>query len=350
MTMADLLAKEDKKNYNIQRGQEIEGEVVSITNSEIILDLGTKSEGVLQTRDLSPEQAANLKVGDKLVTFVLQTDNEAGQIILGLQKAIGKNPQVSQRFKKFQDAMTKDSVIQGTVLELNKGGLIVEVDGIRGFLPTSQVLLTHASNLDELIGKKIDVTVIEVEPNQARLIFSQKAKLTDATKENLSKLKVGSDVSGKIAAVLPFGIFVTLDNGVEGLVHVSEISWEKIEDLASIYKVGDEVKAKVVSTETNTARVNLSIKQLSKDPFSEKVKDLQPDDILKGEITRVTTQGTFITLEGGLEGFLASNKIDNPEDFEVGKSANFLVDTIDKTKRRVNLSPFVTSTADLIYK
>ncbi|OGE31493.1 hypothetical protein A3C99_03070 [Candidatus Daviesbacteria bacterium RIFCSPHIGHO2_02_FULL_37_9] len=346
--MADLLASQESKPLSISRGQEVDGEIVSISDNEIILDLGTKSEGVLPKRDLSPEQAANLKVGDKLLTFVIQTENESGQVVLGLQRSL-KTKTPSQWYK-FEAALKSNSVLKGKALELNRGGLIVEVEGIRGFLPSSQVTLSQAANLEELVGKDVDVTPIEVEANQNRLIFSQKTTVSEDIKENLSKLKAGDEIKGVVAAVLPFGIFVTLQSGVEGLVHVSEISWEKTEDPSLVYKVGDEVKAKVLSVETNTGRANLSIRQLVSDPFKDKAKDLQADDIVKGTVTKVSTQGISVSLEGGIEGMIHSSKIDNPADFEVGKNYQFLVDSVDNTKRRVNLASFVTSTAGLIYK
>ncbi len=363
LTMADLLAKQEYKNLSLTRGQEIEGTVITITQNEVILDLGTKAEGVLPKRDLTPDQVKNLKIGDKVSTFVVQAENESGQVLLGPQKATqdrrdenrggssrGGGSFSSSRFKKFEDAMKREEVLKGTGLELNKGGLIVEVNGVRGFLPSSQVSLSQAANLDDLVGKEIEVVVIEVDPNQNRLIFTQKSQVTEETKEKLGKLKVGDKVEGTVASVLPFGIFVTLSQGVEGLVHISEISWEKVEDPNTLYKIGDKIEAKVNSLDHDTGRANLSVKQLSQDPFLEKVKDFNPDDVIKGEITKVNQMGVFVSLDGGVEGLVHSSKMDQDTTYEVGGSMNFLVDSIDAQKRRVNLAPFITSTKDLIYK
>lgn len=347
--MAELLASLDKKTVSLSRGQEVEGEVIAIYEHEVILDLGTKSEGVLQKRDLSPEQAANLKVGDKLIVSVLQPENESGQVILGLNRAV-KGSQASGRWAKFEQAQKSNQTLTGRGMEVNKGGLIVEVDGVRGFLPSSQVTLSQAAALDELVGKDVSVLVIEVDPNQNRLIFSQKANVSEDTKQKLGKLKVGDKVSGKVAAVLAFGIFVTLEDNVEGLVHISEISWEKIEDPHTVYKVGDEVEAKVISTDANTGRVNLSIKQLSKDPFADLIKDIQPDDVIKAVVSKVTSLGISFTLTGGVEGFMPSSKTEVETNYTVGESYTCLVDNVDSQKRRVNLVPFVTSTVGLIYK
>lgn len=353
MTMADLMAKQENKTLNLSRGDEVEGEVVEILAQEIILDLGTKSEGVLPKKDLSPEQAANLKVGDKVITFVLQTENESGQVVLGLQRTLPSTRgrgSFNKNWDKFQKAVDSKQVFKGRALELNRGGLIVETEGVRGFLPSSQVALSTASNLEDMVGKDIDVCVIEVDPNQNRLIFSQKTNLSEDTKKKLGKLKVGDKVKGEVAAVMPFGVFVSLEDGVEGLVHISEISWEKIEDPGSVYKVGDSLEAQVTSVDESTGRVNLSAKRLQKDPFAEKSKELVVDDVIKATITKISSQGVSLELANGLEGIIPSNKTEPDANYEVGKSITCLIDSIDTSKRRVVLAPFITSTKDLIYK
>lgn len=349
LTMADLLAGEEFKPVSIMRGQEVEGEVVNILPQEIILDLGAKAEGVLSQRDLSPEQAANLKIGDKLLARVIQTESDSGQVILGLQKALGKMGG-NNRWKRFEAARERAEELRGKGIEVNRGGLIVEVDGIRGFLPSSQVALSQASNLEDLVGQEITVTVIEVDPAQNRLIFSQKTKLSEDTRKQLGKLKAGEKAEGLVAAILPFGIFLTLENGVEGLVHVSEISWEKVDSPQSLFKMGEKIEAKVISVDANTGRVNLSIKQLSTDPFEEKAGNFQPDDIVDGVVSKVAPAGVFITLDGGIEGFIPNAKLKAETVYEAGQKLNCLVDSVDTQKRRINLVPFITTTKGLIYK
>lgn len=359
MSMADLLAKEEAKTFSVSRGQELTGEVITILDEEIILDLNSKAEGVLPKRDLSPDQVEKLKVGDKLQVFVALPENESGQVILALRRAVtsgvrGQNP---IKWDKFLEAINTSKTFIGKGLEVNKGGLIVEISDIRGFLPSSQVSLSQASDLSDLIGKDISVTVIEVDPTSNRLIFSQKSNLTEEAKENLSKLKIGDKVKGKVAAVLPFGIFIALTNnqqdesgGVEGLVHVSELSWEKVEDPGKLFKVGDEVNAKVISIDPNTNRVNLSIKQTTDDPFLEMAKKYNKEDVLKGVVSRMSSMGIFVTLEDGLEGLIHSSKMDTSTTYEIGSKITVLVDNVDTVKRRIYLAPFITSTKDLIYK
>ena len=350
MTMADLLAKQEETNLKLERGQEVEGEAVQINDSEIILDLGSKSEGVLSRKDFSPEQEANLKVGIKVTAYVIRSENESGQVVLELHKTMpSKGRGTNIRLEKFIAAQKSNQVLSGKGIEVNRGGLVVEIGKTRGFLPSSLVSLSQAANLEDLVGKDVQVTVVEVDPGQNRLILSQKTTVSEETKQNLSKFKPGDKVEGEVAAVLSFGVFVGLPDKIEGLVHVSEISWEKVEDPTSLYKVGDKIEAQITSIDLSTGRANLSIKQLAQDPFKEKAKDYQPDDIVKAIVTKVTGQGVFLDVEG-IEGLIPSAKIEADQSYEIGKSLSCLVDSVDTQKRRINLAPFITSTKDLIYK
>jgi small subunit ribosomal protein S1 len=347
MTMAELLAKNDSKRVSIIRGQEVEGEIITILDDEVILDLGAKAEGILRKTDIPLEQVPNLKIGDKLTAHVLSVENEAGQVMLGLQKALSKGTN-SDRFSRFETAQRNKQVLTGRGLEVNKGGLIVEVSGIRGFLPSSQVNLSQVGNLEDLIGKDIQVLVIEIDPSQNRLIFTQKISISPETKAKLEQLQPGTTLKGKVKNVLPFGLIVTLENGIEGLVHISEISWDKVEDANTLYKAGDEVSSKVVSIDLDTGKVNISIKQLLEDPFSQNTEKYQPDDVVQGTVSKISAQGINVTLSDGLEGFIPAGKVE--EEYEVGQEISCIVDSVDAQRRKINLTPFITSTKDLIYK
>lgn len=347
--MADLLAKQETQSLSVSRGQELTGQVISIDSKEVILDLGTKSEGVLSIKDLSPKEREDLKVGSNLKVFVTFPENESGQVVLALRKAIGKASS-AVKWDKFEQALNSGRSFTGKGVEVNKGGLIVEVADVRGFLPSSQVALSQITDLEDLVGKDIAVTVIEVDPSQNRLIFSQKASISETIKEQLKKLSIGDKVSGKVAAVLPFGIFVTLDSGVEGLVHISEIAWEKIEDPGKLFKVGDSVEAEVISLDSNTNRVNLSIKQLQTDPFLEISKKFAQDDVVKGVVSKVNSTGVFLNLENGAEGLIYASKLEAGVEYQVGLKVQALVDSIDSAKRRISLVPFLKTTKGLIYK
>lgn len=347
--MADLLAKQTSQVKGVQRGEIIEGKVVAFIGGEIIVDLGTKAEGVFQKKDLSPDQAKSIKVGDKITATVIHPENQSGQVVLGLERAANSKPG-TEKFTKFQRAIASKQVFKGKALESNKGGLVVEVDGVRGFLPTSQVSLSQAANIEDMIGKELDLIVLEVEPNQNRLIFTHKTTLSEESKTKLSSLKAKDKVKGQVAAVLPFGVFVSLENGIEGLAHISELSWEKVEDPNTLYKIGDEVEAVILSVDEQSGRANLSIKQLAADPFTDKIKDIQVEDVIKGKVTKITQNGVNVLLKESIDAIVPSAKLAGDEGYAEGEEYSFLVDSVDNYKRRINLAPFITSTKDLIYR
>lgn len=347
--MADLLATRDNKKFSLTRGQTVEGTIIAVNPSEVILDLGIKSEGVLQKRDLSVP-AESLKVGDKLEVLVVTLENESGQAVVTMRRYMPGSKGQAVKWDRFDAALSLGQILTGKGIEVNKGGLIVDVSGTRGFLPSSQISLSQASDLEELVGKNLSLTVIEVDPDQNRLIFSQKTDVSDNAKKELGKLNVGDKVSGKVAAVLPFGVFVTLDEGIEGLVHISEIAWEKVEDLGTSFKVGDAVDARVISVDPNTNRVNLSVKQLSEDPFTRASENFHPEDVVKGTVGKVAGTGIHVILDGGVEGFMHTSKLNSNTAYNSGDPITCLVDSVDIPKRRVNVVPFITSTSGLVYK
>lgn len=375
--MGELLASQNKKFTAINRGQQVEGEVVSISNKEIILDLGAKSEGVLQKRELSESQIKDLKLGDKLKSYVSQSENESGQIVLSSSYQIKSSSSFAGRGRgtrpyslkraisgdKFIQAQNKKTKLQGKVLEVNKGGLIVEVEGARGFLPNSQVgfeLMNKAGGgMESLIGQNLTLVVIEVDWVNNKLIFTQRGQVSQDVKSKLREFKKDQKAEGKIVAVLPFGLVVSVIDrsvsggdvaGVEGLVFISDIAWEKVEDISNIFKVGQSIQIVIIGIDEELGRLNLSIKQLKVDPFVKIADKYLPDEVVKGEIVSVTDTGITVKLEMGVEGFLPSAKMDPDTDYEVGKDVTLLIDNVDANRRKINLAPFVTSTKDLIYK
>lgn len=349
------------KSLTLSRGREAEGEVVDIGDKEIILDFGTKSEGIIPTRELSTDQLKNLKLGDKLKAYVVMTENEYGQVLLSLHySAVRPSKSRGIDWARFTTLQNQKSKLQGKVIEINKGGLMIEVDSTRGFLPNSQAgfeLLSKSGDMGELIGQSLTVTVIEVDQNNNKLIFSQRGQVSDQVLEALKGFKKGQKVSGKIVAILPFGLVVDLD-GMEGLVFISDVSWEKVLDLTSLYTLGQIIEAKVLGVDEDFGRVNLSIRHLSEDPFTKLSQKYPADEVVKGQIVEVTTAGVVAKLEdpsgelgrNEVEGFLPASKMDPKTIYEVGKVESFLVDGVDVQKRRINLASFVTTTKGLIYK
>lgn len=353
VTMEELLASQNKKFKSLFRGQQVEGEVVSISEKEIILDLGTKSEGVLQKRDLENK---DLKTGDKLKVFVSLPENEYGQVVLSLTHQVRQATIKGSKgviWNKFIQAQNQKNILKGVVLEVNKGGLIVEVEGVRGFLPNSQVgfeiLSKVARGMEDLIGQTLNLTVIEVDSNNNKLIFTQRGQVSSEVKEKLKGFKNGSKVQGKIVAVLPFGLVIDI-NGVEGLVFISDVSWEKVEDLTNMYQVGQTTEVVATGIDEELGRLNLSIKELSEDPLSKLVEKYPTDEVVKAEVLSVSDDGVIFKLEKGVEGLLPGSKMEPGVNYEVGKSLNVLIDSVDSKRRKINLAPFVTSTEGLIYK
>lgn len=355
--MEKLLASQPKKFKSLYRGQEVEGVVISVNEKEAILDLGTKSEGVLQLRELGKEKAATVKAGDKIKAFVAVSENEHGQVVLSSTYQIKQSSSSSRgrgpNWQRFISAQHQKSKLSGKVLEINKGGLIVDVEGTRGFLPNSQVgfeLLSKAGkSMDDLVGQNLTVTVIEIDQNNNKLIFSQRGHVSDEVKVKLSSFKKDQKSSGKIVAVLPFGLVVDV-SGSEGLVFISDVAWERQEDLSKNYKTGDVVEVLITGLDEELGRLNLSIKQLSEDPFSKLAEKYPTDEVVKGEVLSMNDLGVIFKLEEGVEGLLPSSKMEAATAYEIGKSMSLLVDSVDLQRRRINLAPFITSTEGLIYK
>lgn len=362
--MEELLASQNKKLITLSRNLEVEGVVVAINDREITLDIGAKSEGVLLSREVPKDRLAILKVGDQLKAFVVATENEHGQTVLSStyqikpsrDQARGRGP----NWQRFAQAQSQKSKLSGKVLEINKGGLIVDVEGSRGFLPNSQVgfeLLSKAgkgsprvgAGLEDLIGQTLTVTVIEIDQNNNKLIFSQRGQVSDEIKNKLKEFKKDTHEKGKVVAVLPFGLVVDI-KGVEGLVFISDVSWERLEDLTKLYKAGQEVEVKVLGADEDLGRLNLSIKQLSEDPFSALAESYPTDEVVRGEVVSQTETGVIFKFADGVEGLLSASKMESGVTYDIGKSMQLLVDCVDAQRRRINLAPFITSTEGLIYK
>lgn len=379
-TMADLMASLDKKHITFSRGETVSGEIVLISDNEIMVDLGSKAEGVLNKRDFLPEQLGELKVGSKVSSYVLTPENEAGQVILSLFRAVQGGKRAEEQAKKWQKFITaqqRQTTLMGRVIEVNKGGLMVEVDPsthsaglrgrepsgrigsgqagsgqgkVRGFVPSSQVSLKSiASFTGELAGQELKLKVIEIDPGNNRLVLTAKAELSEDEKSKFAEVKVGDKVSGEVVIVALFGLFVNVAGlGLEGMVFAQELSWT--EDDKPEFKVGDKVEAKVTGKDENLGRLNLSLRQMQEDPFEKSAENFQVDDVIKGTVKEIASQGVVVALDGGVEGLIPTSKMDQGNPYTIGQTANFLVDSVDTRQRRINLAPFLTSTVGLIYK
>lgn len=369
LSFAELLESTGYKVPALKRGQEVTGTVVSVTPAEILVDIGAKAEGVIAGRELSAaaDVISNLSVGDKISANVLYPENDAGQVVLSLRK-------LSQdvRWAELEEKRDTDEEIEVVAMEVNRGGVICDFFGIRGFLPASQ-LQRAPSKLTDLIGKSLSAKIIEVDRKTNRLIFSQKQpdiKDLGKIQQLLKKVDIGQKLQGVVAAVLPFGIFVEVEVGqvgnlvgrsvgrkkptdpqtqkpkdlskLEGLVHISEISWEKVEDVSQHFKVGDKVDVMVIAKDDVQGRLNLSIKQLSGDPFIQISKNYSEDQQVSGNVTRITPYGVFVNLEGGVEGLIHISKISPNVEYQVGQKVECTVESVETNSRRIALVPVIT--------
>jgi small subunit ribosomal protein S1 len=350
-SMAELMTQMDKKTLKVQRGDSVTGKVILISDTEVVVDLGGKNEGVIDKRELPQDVVETLKVGDDLTSFVTSSENDTGRIALSLTRQTGstRRSKDPKKWLRFTQTLTSHSKLRGQVIEINKGGFLVEVQGTRAFLPGSQLSLEVLKQKPEIVGEEIDTYTIEVDEGDNRLVLSMHNPAAKADSAKLSALKPGDRVKGKVVAVYPFGVYIDVD-GVEGMVRGSDVAWEKETDPTKLYQVEQEVEAQVLNLDEQLGRVNLSLKTLKSDPFEELAKNYQVDDVVTGEVLEISPQGIRIQLKGGVEGFIPSASVQPGNNYSVGQSTNFLVAEIDNRRRQVVLAPFITSTSGLIYR
>jgi ribosomal protein S1 len=345
MSMADYLREEEIKSKPLAHGDIIDGVVVRVDPDEVLVDVGSKSEGVIAARELGihgDPDTVELHAGDLIKVFVLQPENEDGNVVLSLRRARAESV-----WLKAQDKQTSGEPMEADVREQNKGGLIVNIMGLRGFLPTSQVARAYSSNLEELVNQRISVKIIEVNRKRNRLIVSQKAAYDEdrarQRSELFERLKVGDVVRGKVSGLTSYGAFVNL-GGADGLIHISELSWDRIGSVADVLQVGQEVRVKVIKLDPEQARISLSMRQLSEDPWEQVTTRFRPGAIVEGEVTKIKKYGAFLQLGDGVEGLLHISElswdhVERVEDVvQVGQPLRVKVLQADETRRRISLS------------
>lgn len=341
-TMEELLAKTGYRLSGLRRAEFIEGRVTEIKRKMVLIDIGAKTEGMVVGKDYEEveDYIKELKVGDTVLCYVKQPENEHGQIILSLRKAAN-----DWKWGHYAEKLSTGEAIDVKALEVNKGGMIAESYGLQGFIPASQFAQKYQSHLEELISKILKVKVIEIDRSNNRLIFSEKAvseaKLIAKKKKILEKVKIGDVCSGAVSGLTPFGIFVEAGppaGGLEGLVHISEISWEKVEDPGNYFKVGDKVKVKVIGIDKEMGRLNLSVKQTTPDPWEKAEEKYKVGTKLKGQVANLAPFGAFVNFEPGVDGLLHISKIPVDFDIDVGEKVEVEVEDLDPENRRMSLS------------
>ncbi len=340
-TMEELLAQTDYQIKGLKRGEIIKGKVVNITPKAVYMDIGAKMEGIVADREYeaAKDYIKQLEVGQELSARIKSPETDSGQILLSLRQA-----SQTAVWENIRKASEKDETLEVKGREINRAGLMVDYQGLFGFIPNSQFSVKLIPQLKQLIGKTLKVKILEFDRDQRRLVLSERLvseadKIKEIT-QIMKKVKIDQEYEGAISAILPFGLFVSIKVGktdVDGLVHISEISWDKVENLDKMFKVGDKVKIKVIGLDPKENRLALSIKQLTEDPWLGKAKKHPAESHVKGKVTRLAAYGAFIEVEPGLEGLIHISKIPAETKIDIGDKVDCFVEAVEEDKRRLAL-------------
>lgn len=327
--MEELLAEAQYAPKHLNRGQLVEGVVVAKSRDQLLVDIGAKAEGLIAGKELASGWE-DFNIGDKITAYVISSEGEGGQALLSMRKAGGE-----VRWQSLIEKMNKGESVEVRGMEANRGGLVVEHDGLRGFIPTSHLLSTPAGS----VSKTMEVKIIEVDKKMNRLVFSEREAHPEEARLPKVEMsfKEGDELSGNVNKMLPFGLLVGLPGEIEGLVHISEISWDRVGNLEELYKVGDKVKVKVTTIDPNTGKVSLSIKKLQADPWKEAEKKYPVGKEIESTISRTSSYGAFVQLEPGIEGLIHSSKIPYGLKLTASDKVKISIDLFNAEQRRVAL-------------
>lgn len=349
-TMKDLVNQVGKELIPVKSGELFEVKIIQVLKNKILVDVGGFSLGMIPEQEFSPDMS-DLKVGDKILAYVLTVENDEGYVILSLKRA-----DKERITKLLQEKYDSGEVLQVKTTSANKGGLLCQYGDFEGFLPVSQLTSSHYpkvtsgdkqeifSKLKSLVGHTFQVKVLNFEPNSGKLIFSEKAAGDSVWQERLKKIEIGSKVKGEITGIVNFGLFVKVklseNEEMEGLIHISEVSWDHIEDLNKIFKIGQIVECEIISTEND--RLSLSIKKLQPDPWLKEAETYKVGSKVEGVVTKITPFGAFVKI-GSLDGLVhiskLGEKVTDPRlVVEEGQSYKFEIVTIEPELHKLSLA------------
>ena len=346
ITMDELLAGADTSAKQLVAGEVVTGKVLSLKKHEVLIDLGAQGVGFVPRREVGFSR--NISEGDEVSASVVDTELENGMSLLSLRKAVK-----DRGWEEVSSRLESGEVIDIQPYDANRGGLLVEYEGVRGFLPVSQLSAEHyprvgSSDKDEilqrlnnLIGKTMKVRILDADRKSNKLIFSEKEAVKDGLAERFEKLAVGDQVEGVVTGVVDFGVFVNVE-GIEGLVHISEISWERVNNPSDYVKTGQTIKAKIIAIDKD--RLSLSMKQLTQDPWLTEVQNFSKGDKVEGTVTRITPFGAFVQVSPAIEALVHiselgdSNNVDPEKVFTLNERKEFVILDIDKENRKISLS------------
>lgn len=350
-TMQELLADGGVEIKVPKVGDVLEGTVITAGKNEVYVDIDGIGLGVVRGRELYDESIRlnQIKPGDQVFASVVEPENKEGNIELSFRQA-GQE----RVWQTISDRMREREVIKTKILEANKGGLMVEINGVIGFLPVSQLSSEHYPRVEEgdknkilevlksYVGQIFDVQIITADPGEEKLIVSEKAVNEEELRGKIGKLKLGEVVEGEVSGIVDFGIFLKFGAGLEGLVHISELAWSRIDHPKDLYKVGQKVQAQVISIDKD--RISLSIKRLQQDPWLESIKKYQVGQVVKGKITKIMPFGAFVELDPEIYGLVHSVELSNEEVkdpseiVKVNDQREFKIISIEPQEHRLGLS------------
>lgn len=344
VTMDELLASSDIQQ--LKAGDVVEGTVLSVRKHETWIDLGANGVGVVMRREIG--YGNSLEKGQTVTVSVIEPEMEEGYALLSMKRAAK-----DRGWEELERVFESKENVEVFPYDANRGGLLIEMEGIRGFMPVSQLSADNyprvsgadkdeiMQKLTALVKKPLKVRILDVSRKDNKLIFSEKEAIKDDMQERFEQLKVGDSVEGVVTGVIDFGAFVNVE-GIEGLIHISEISWERVEDPKKYVKTGDKVEAKIIAIDKD--RLSLSLKQMQEDPWLSEVKDFKKGELVEGRVTRITPFGAFVQLSPAVEALVHVSEMSNDEGtdpekvFKVNETKQFKVLDIDKENRKIALS------------
>jgi small subunit ribosomal protein S1 len=330
---------------SFDEGDVVKGKVVRIDKDEVLVDIGYKSEGVIPSTELSIRKSVDphdeVELGEEIDALVLTKEDAEGRLVLSKKRA-----RFEKAWRRIEAAAESGEPVEGSVIEVVKGGLILDL-GVRGFLPASLVDIRRVHNLDEFLGQTLECKVIELNRSRNNVVLSRRAVLEEERKEVreqiLGRLAPGQVVEGNISNIVDFGAFVDLD-GIDGLIHISELSWSHVNHPSEVVAIGDTVRIKVLDIDRDRQRISLGLKQTQEDPWQRVISTHRPGDVLEGTVTKVVAFGAFVEILPGVEGLvhiseLADHHVESPSEVvEPNSTLNVKILEIDEERRRLSLS------------
>ncbi|MDQ3924690.1 MAG: 30S ribosomal protein S1 [Actinomycetota bacterium] len=353
LTMKDFFKEENGEIVPVDEsvlidfkdGDIVEGDVVRIDMDEVLVDIGYKSEGLIPANELSIRKGADpheiVELGQHVEALVLQKEDADGRLILSAKRAA-----FEKAWNRIEEAHAEQHTVEGPVIEVVKGGLIIDI-GLRGFLPASLVDIRRVRNLDSFLGQRLACKVIELNRSRNNVVLSRRAVLEEERKEErhriLTTLQEGDVITGTVSNLVDFGAFVDLE-GIDGLIHISELSWNHVDHPSEVVEVGEEVQVKVLEVDRDRERISLGLKQTRKDPWQEIVERVNVGETINGRVTKLVSFGAFVEVAEGVEGLihiseLADHHVETPDEIvRSGDEVEARIIDVDAKRRRLSLS------------